>query len=771
MATASPSEPTASIERLQAAADAAANSAARHYVTFLLFGLYLAITVGATTHELLLRSDPVELPILGVRIPLFGFYWVAPALFVLLHFNLLTQLCLLSDKLHRLDAAMGRSLKADGRRETLNTFVFSQMLIGGHRGHMAVVLALMVWTTVVFLPLVLLLFVQIRFLPYHDLWTTYWHRLLVLADLFLLWLLWASAIERTGRLNRRLRARLRLLRGRGGLRARLSLFVRRSIRPVSNAAAAIWRRPTALWARVRGSGSPPRVRHATRSARLGWRFRALRGSTYLTAATALFIATIPEEPVLGVPVDALLDSSRSPPLIARNLVVRETHLVRTWPTGEQIRRFGETLAWEYFGDPVVLAGRDLRFGEFHRSILVHADLREADLRGANLMDANLQGANLMNAKLASARLMEARLQGATLLGADLKHANLRLANLDDTVLRKTNFQGALLDGASLQGAFLDSNDLQGASLIGANLQGAQVLQLVFPPERPGPINLQGANLTVANLQGIRLGYAYVQGARLFGANLLGADISDAKLQGADMRGVRLWRATLPHDAARLAYVDLRGAITDPPSHDEIEEWRQIAKDLPKEARAAVEQVWRTFEENLDQDGTPEFPEVWGSTTNILFDRDEHYADGWAEPPTIKKFDKYLATLLIELVCAENASRAIAERIAWRIILEATRMEPPIVTARIEERINIGVWKSSAQPDERRSYWGIVAKALVDGGEDCSITSDLSRDVIDILAIIAGTAAEEQPALEGPAGGDPGTPASGPQAVVPGQQVR
>ncbi len=100
----------ARLNRLQDAANAASGDARNVYITFLLFGLYLAIIFGSTTHEQLLRESPVTLPLLGVGLPLFGFYWIAPALFVLLHLNLLLQFYLLSGKLHRLDDALEQSV-------------------------------------------------------------------------------------------------------------------------------------------------------------------------------------------------------------------------------------------------------------------------------------------------------------------------------------------------------------------------------------------------------------------------------------------------------------------------------------------------------------------------------------------------------------------------------------------------------------------------------------------------------------------------------------
>jgi hypothetical protein len=143
------------IDRLQAAADDAAGQIRNLYIAFLSFGLYLAITVGATTDDQLLRGSPVRLPIVDVGLPLIAFYWIAPFLFVLFHFNLLMQIYLLSEKLHGLDLALRRLPEGAQRerRANVSQFVFSQMLIGGHRSRLIrMLLDMIAWTTFVVLP-------------------------------------------------------------------------------------------------------------------------------------------------------------------------------------------------------------------------------------------------------------------------------------------------------------------------------------------------------------------------------------------------------------------------------------------------------------------------------------------------------------------------------------------------------------------------------------------------------------------------------------------
>jgi hypothetical protein len=204
-----PDDLLARLDKLQDAANAASGHARNVYVTFLLFGLYLAIIFGSTTHEQLLRESPVTLPLLNVGLPLLGFYWVAPALFVLLHLNLLLQFYLLAGKLHRLDDALEEAVakgllhqeRADDRRVQLYPFPFSQMLVGRQHGRlMRFLLWLVVWLTVLVLPVVLLLMGQVGFLPYHDAWATMWQRFTVAADILLILIFWRAIRDPADRL-------------------------------------------------------------------------------------------------------------------------------------------------------------------------------------------------------------------------------------------------------------------------------------------------------------------------------------------------------------------------------------------------------------------------------------------------------------------------------------------------------------------------------------------------------------------------------------------
>ena len=98
-----------------------------------------------------------------------GFYAVVPWLLLLFHFNLLLQLTLLAQKLHRFNAVLAAFTDTAAREEQytrLFPFPFSDLLIGRHVWwRLRWLLGLMVWTTVFFLPLVLLLGPRCAFCP------------------------------------------------------------------------------------------------------------------------------------------------------------------------------------------------------------------------------------------------------------------------------------------------------------------------------------------------------------------------------------------------------------------------------------------------------------------------------------------------------------------------------------------------------------------------------------------------------------------------------
>src|SRR5713101_6289269 len=76
------------LSALQTAVNDASSRAAALWLSFLTFMAYLTMTMGAVTHEALLKQNAIKLPVLNVDLPLVAFFWIAPIFFLLFHFYL-----------------------------------------------------------------------------------------------------------------------------------------------------------------------------------------------------------------------------------------------------------------------------------------------------------------------------------------------------------------------------------------------------------------------------------------------------------------------------------------------------------------------------------------------------------------------------------------------------------------------------------------------------------------------------------------------------------
>jgi hypothetical protein len=100
--------------RLLDTANSASQNCAVLHLGFMAVCAYVMVIVFGTTDLDLLVGKGVTLPVVGVAVPIVGYYLVAPFLVVLVHFNLLLQLQLLSRKLYAFDAAAPRSRESSG---------------------------------------------------------------------------------------------------------------------------------------------------------------------------------------------------------------------------------------------------------------------------------------------------------------------------------------------------------------------------------------------------------------------------------------------------------------------------------------------------------------------------------------------------------------------------------------------------------------------------------------------------------------------------------
>ena len=593
------------MDQLRAAVDSASSEARAAYASFTIFALYFATTVGATSHEGLLRGSEVTMPGLGVGLPIVGFYVLVPPLFLLFHALLLIQLNVLASRVRRLREATSEPGELSGP-----PFVLSQFLLGNIRGFLLgpMVYGAM-WVSLILLPIGVLIFVQVRFLPYHSDWVTWWHRILIVVDLGLVWLLWPRILKPAASTD-------------------MASAVRHDHGPLD--------RRTNSAHGGSGSGIAP-------NAPMAWRGLGLTGLGALTAVTLLFswtLATIPESSaelaqmaqddavcspedqdaqeahatvpppayeicrltwnlwsyfarvslspaVAGGPVRTvrclsylLFEAPTTPLNMRRNLQVRSADLVPAPPRDVVTEQLGADQAWGAHGRGLDLRGRDLRYADLSSS-----DLRKADLRGADLLGANLSFADLRYAKAGAVKFSDFdgckaalragdlclnRLRGANLQNADLRSSQFREADLRQANLNYTNLQGidlasARLEDASLKGASLQGAELHSAVMDRADLKGARLAGSDLSEASLQHTCLKRTDITLAHLKKARLAHADLSEARLDGAFLPKADLTDANLtntyfSGADLRSAKLDQVTLRDERgeAFFGWTDLRG---------------------------------------------------------------------------------------------------------------------------------------------------------------------------------------------------------------------
>src|SRR5512143_370162 len=466
-------------------ANATSDPARTAWLAFLLLLTYVVVTLASISHKDLLLNSPVKLPIINADIPLVGFFQYAPAMLLLVYLSLLVQHVIVARKYRRFTDAIVPLERETGvenpARERVHAYAFSQILAGPRPHRITkLMMQLIVYVTFALLPIATLLYFQIKFLPYHEVWITYWHRFAVILGFAMLILLtpimqhappkrkWdlrlgpqAESWEASGRQILMILLLLPVVLGFSWLLATVpDEWIDRRLGFVAPTSAAIGSSGEAkllnpivrrlVYDRLPDDGSK------------GWWRRFLLSYRVL----------IVEDTDLGAAAPA-------------NLVLRERNFRYALLNRSDLHR--ADLTWA-----------DLRAAQMWRTV-VGGKLNDTQLQGAVLKEAELQGAQLASASLQGADLSSAAIQGAILSYARLQGANLRGAQLQGADLRFAQLEGADLDGAAL----LDA-DLEGAELRGAVVSGAEIWLAKFPralaEQSPAPLGLADVKMSAPTVE-------------------------------------------------------------------------------------------------------------------------------------------------------------------------------------------------------------------------------------------------------------------------------
>src|SRR5947209_3641314 len=122
------------VEALEKSLNDSATRVSTIWVSFLIFSLYLLTAAATVTHRQLFLAESVKLPVLNIDLPLWGFFFLAPILFVIQHIYVLLQVVLLARTAVAYNEAVDRNihLSTDNARvrQRLANMLFAQILAG-----------------------------------------------------------------------------------------------------------------------------------------------------------------------------------------------------------------------------------------------------------------------------------------------------------------------------------------------------------------------------------------------------------------------------------------------------------------------------------------------------------------------------------------------------------------------------------------------------------------------------------------------------------------
>ena len=450
------------IQALQSAVNDASSRTTALWVSFMTFAAYLIVAAGSVNHLALFQESTIKLPVLAAELPLVSFFAIAPIFLLLFHFYLFLNLVTLSRRVATYNRVLTAGVAAEDDRillrERLDTFLVVQLLCRPPREENSIrtwLLNIVVWITLVGVPMLILMQFQLTFLPYHHSGVTWIHRLLLMADLTMIWFFW-FAIYKRGELH--LPRPRRHLVALGGSVAIIFLSVIVVSFPGERLGQIVnVRLPIVCW--DKSVPISDCFLHGPVNMVTGRPQRYFFNVLVLTGQNLTDV----KKTTAGQETNSL----RGRDLAGAILIRSDIHNMDFTGTNLDRARLDEAVAaGAFFGcaDTGSPPPQDPDWPDHGCASLRGASLYGANLSGAGFFGARMEGAVLIHANLSGARMINVHLEAAVLTSADLTAASIRLTHLQKAYLYDTNLSGATLEGSQLGGALLEGSKFEFASL-------------------------------------------------------------------------------------------------------------------------------------------------------------------------------------------------------------------------------------------------------------------------------------------------------------------
>ena len=423
---AAPPKPANDLEAMCRGVNDAAVGCGAVWLPFLLFQFSLAFSVWSVSHVDLFLERTLKVPAVNIELPLPAFFCLAPALLLILHAYMLTLFVILAERADRLRAMM-REIETVGAgrcedlRRQLSSNIFVQYLLGPsalRAGAFGWALRIIAWVSLGVGPILLLLGLQARFLPFQSAPITLLHLGALALDLALLHWLWSKAPTTD-----------------------------RSCASARVARVEAWTGATAMVLAIVFS--------------VAMAADAISPQPFLPALNRLVLTDENIAEIAGAPANKAefvyrargrqFRGARFERAILTRIDFQGAHLDGAWFQAAQLdgANFDEATMEDAFFD-----GATARGASFEKAHLAHADFDGADLAGADFAHADLIDAKFESAGVRGALFLEANLTKASLFDAKIFATSFHLANMSKAHLEKaevvaSDFSDAQLNAATL----------------------------------------------------------------------------------------------------------------------------------------------------------------------------------------------------------------------------------------------------------------------------------------------------------------------------------
>jgi hypothetical protein len=115
------------LEAIRDAMVTAAGVSGGLWLSYLFVLFYFLVAVGGVTHKDLFLENPVKLPFLNIDLPLRGFFWLGPLIFLIVHAYVLLHLRMLADKVRNFDNELREQIEPGQNDSDIRTRLQRQL--------------------------------------------------------------------------------------------------------------------------------------------------------------------------------------------------------------------------------------------------------------------------------------------------------------------------------------------------------------------------------------------------------------------------------------------------------------------------------------------------------------------------------------------------------------------------------------------------------------------------------------------------------------------